>query len=133
VSKSTSPDTPRPNNGRLRFPKSARLRNSGDFTRVRDQGKASQTRLLRVGILRSDDAFTARIGIITSRRVGGAVIRSKVRRRLREIVRLCRETMSPGASVVIVAKSGASTATFEELKSEWLLLARRLSILPSAE
>jgi RNase P protein component len=41
--------------------------------------------------------------------------------------------MSPGASVVIVAKSGAATATFEELKSEWLLLARRLSILPSAE
>lgn len=39
VSKSTSPDTPRPNNGRLRFPKSARLRNSGDFTRVRDQEK----------------------------------------------------------------------------------------------
>ena len=101
--------------------------------RVRDQGKASQTRLLRVGILRSDDVFNARIGIITSRRVGGAVIRSKVRRRLREIVRLCRETMSPGASVVIVAKSAAATATFEELKSEWLLLARRLSILPSAE
>ncbi len=133
MSKSTSPDTPRPNTGRLRFPKSARLRNSGDFTRVRDQGKASQTRLLRVGILRSDDAFIARIGIITSRRVGGAVIRSKVRRRLREIIRVCRESMSPGASVVIVAKSAAATATFEELKNEWLLLARRLSILPSAE
>jgi ribonuclease P protein component len=86
-----------------------------------------------VGILRSDDAFIARIGIITSRRVGGAVIRSKVRRRLREIIRVCRESMSPGASVVIVAKSAAATATFEELKTEWLLLARRLSILPSAE
>jgi hypothetical protein len=38
--------------------------------------------------------------------------------------------MASGAWVVVIAKSAAATAVFEDLRGEWLLLARRLSILP---
>ncbi|MFY8268364.1 MAG: ribonuclease P protein component [Terrimicrobiaceae bacterium] len=133
MSKYTSPDTPRPEPHGLGFPKSARLRESRDFYRVREQGKASQARLLRVGLLRTGENFPSKLGIITSRRIGGAVTRAKVRRRLREILRACRSSIPCGCLVVVVAKSGASVASFQELTAEWLLLARRLSILPASE
>lgn len=133
MSKSTSPDTPRPERERLRFPKSARLLNSRDFRKVREKGKSSQGRLLRLGVLKDSDTKPTRIGLVTSKRVGGAVDRNKTRRRLREIVRAVLPSMAPGFDVVVVAKSTAASATFDELRAEWLLLARRLSILPDSQ
>jgi len=100
---------------------------------VREQGKASQARLLRIGLLKTELNKPARIGIITSKRVGAAVERNKVRRRIRELVRASLKDLTPGCLIVIVAKSTSAKATFQELRSEWLLLARRLSILPAYE
>jgi ribonuclease P protein component len=133
VSKSTSPDTPKPERARLRFPKTARLLNSRDFRKVREKGKSSQGRLLRLGVLKDSAAQTSRIGFVTSKRVGGAVDRNKTRRRLREIIRADRPRLVPGFDIVVVAKSTAASATFDELRAEWLLLARRLSILPDSQ
>ena len=76
---------------------------------------------------------SAKVGLITSKRVGGAVVRNKVRRRLRGIIKSCIAEIPSGFLVVIVAKSAAAQATFEQLRAEWLLLARRLSILPPLE
>lgn len=133
VSRSTSQDTPRPDTVGQRFPKTARLRQTKDFTRVREHGKSAQARLIRVGLLRTGGDEPPKVGIITSRRVGGAVVRNKVRRRLREILKFCLPQIPAGLLVVVVAKSTAAVASFEQLKAEWLLLARRLSILPPLE
>jgi ribonuclease P protein component len=127
VSKSTTPATPKPD--RLRFPQAARLRISSEFARVRKEGRSVQGRLLRLSVLPQPGQPT-RFGFVTSRRVGGAVTRNRVRRRLREICRLQRPVLPPGWMVVTVAKSAAADASFAELRDEWLLLARRLSILP---
>jgi len=89
-----------------------------------------QGRLLRLSAFAVSEAVPSRFGFITSRRVGGAVTRNLVRRRLREICRLHRPAIPSGWLVVTVAKSDAATAPFAELREEWLLLARRLSILP---
>lgn len=86
-----------------------------------------------MGCLRTGGVEPAKAGIITSRRVGGAVVRNKVRRRLREIIKTCLAQIPAGLLVVVVAKSAADGASFEQLKAEWLLLARRLSILPPLE
>jgi len=96
---------------------------------VRERGRSVQGKFLRVGVLISVEG-QARVGLITSKRVGGAVIRNRVRRRLREIFRACLPEIADGRWVVIVAKPPAAEASFEELRGEWLLLARRLSILP---
>jgi len=69
------------------------------------------------------------VGIITSRRVGNAVIRNRVRRRLREIVRHSRPDWLPGLWVVVIARNPASRASHAELQAEWQRLARRASIL----
>ena len=133
MSKSTSPDTPKPERERLRFPKTSRLLNSRDFRKVREKGKSSQGRLLRLGVLRDSNTKPARIGLITSKRVGGAVDRNKTRRRLREMIRAVLPSIAPGLDVVVVAKSPAASASFDELRAEWLILARRLSILPDSQ
>ena len=89
-----------------------------------------QGRLLRVAALDLHCSSEAKVGIITSKRVGGAVVRNKVRRRLRELIRAVLADFPRGLLIVAVAKQPAATASFEELRGEWLLLVRRLSILP---
>ena len=70
-----------------------------------------------------------RIGLITSRRVGGAVERNRVRRRLREIVRASRGQLKDGVWLALIARQQAASASFEALREEWLTLARRSAIL----
>jgi ribonuclease P protein component len=85
---------------------------------------------LRLSVVAEPGGSATRFGFITSKRVGEAVVRNRVRRRLREVCRLERPGISPGWLVVTVAKSAAAKATYAELREEWLLLARRLSIFP---
>lgn len=82
-----------------------------------------------LGVLKSADENPARIGLITSRKVGGAVVRNKIRRRLREIVRLFRPQLAKGNWLVIVAKPRAAKATLSELREEWQQLAKRAGVL----
>lgn len=91
-----------------------------------------QGRWLRMSMLRrpAEEALSpARVGIVTSRRVGGAVQRNRMRRRLREIFRARRARLPAGLWLVVTAKPGSAVATFAELREEWLRLAGRLSIL----
>ena len=89
-----------------------------------------QGRFLRVAALDLQSDSETKVGVITSKRVGGAVVRNKVRRRLRELIRSVLPDFPVGLLVVAVAKQSAANASFEELRGEWLLLVRRLSILP---
>jgi ribonuclease P protein component len=114
-----------------RFPASARLREGREFLAVRAEGRMAQGRWLRMTALRQAGEQSPRLGLITSRRVGGAVQRNLVRRRLREIFRKSREQLSADLWLVIVAKTGAAGASFQEIREEWLRLAKRLSILRS--
>ncbi len=82
-----------------------------------------------IGFLKVEDAQKWQIGFITSKRVGGAVVRNRIRRRLREIVRTQQARMREGFWLVVIARPPAARATFRELKDEWLRLAERASIL----
>ncbi len=110
------------------FPVQARLRRSSEFRKVKEQGRSAAGRWIVVGALCTGAPVRARVGIITTRRCGGAVERNRVRRRLREIVRRARPDLVDGLWMVIVARVGAAAADSRALAAEWLLLARRLSI-----
>ncbi|MFM8790371.1 MAG: ribonuclease P protein component, partial [Chthoniobacterales bacterium] len=78
-------------------------------------------------------AKAARVGIITSRKTGSAVERSRVRRRLREIFRLHRRLLPAGLWMVIVPRRAAVDAQFAALRDEWRALCVRGGYLQKVE
>lgn len=131
-------EDPTPTLPKLGFGKECRLRASGEFRLVREQGKSRAGRYLVMNVLRLPGGENAegqpepsRYGFITSRKVGQAVQRNQVRRRLREIVRLNLPRLRGGCWVVTVARYTAAQADYQTLQEEWLRLARQLGILPA--
>ena len=112
----------------LSFPKTRRLTRAVEFERVRNEGRMIRGPLVSIGVL-SGAVGTIRAGFITSRKIGGAVTRNRVRRRLREIVRHHQNEIVDGAWIVTIASSRAARATYGALEAEWLRLATRASIL----
>ena len=119
-----SPEPPR-----LTFPKARRLTRSTEFLRVRQEGTAERGSLLTLGVLRPATSGGFRAGFVTSKRIGEAVARNRVRRRLREIVRRHQHRVAPAVWIAIIARPAAAKATYEQLEDEWLRLAKRASIL----
>jgi ribonuclease P protein component len=113
----------------LSFPKKKRLTLPMEFGRVRSEGSAERGRFLVLGVFAKNDEPLFRVGFVTSKRVGGAVVRNRVRRRLRDIVRTEQTRIRPGFWFVIVARPAAARATHGQLKDDWLRLAERASIL----
>ena len=108
---------------RERWRRTSRLRASGDFQRVRRRGRTTHGRLLIVGYARAEAAAdgaepSTRIGFSVSRRVGGAVARNRVKRRLREIVRERLSHVTPGWDIVITARASAAEAEYGALEED---------------
>ena len=71
----------------------------------------------------------SRVGITVSKKLGHAVVRNRVRRRLREIYRLHEDSFCPGWDIVVVARSRTVDASFDRLTASYLSLAGRAGIL----
>ena len=74
-----------------------------------------------------------RVGITVSKKLGHAVVRNRVRRRLREIYRLHEEQFAPGWDIVVVARSSCVGADFGALTKAYLELANKAGLLKNAE
>ncbi|HXA08982.1 MAG TPA: ribonuclease P protein component [Chthoniobacterales bacterium] len=111
------------------MPASRRLRLSREFDRVRTEGRTVRGGLLMLGLLEAEGGDALRVGFVTSRRVGGAVVRNRVRRRLREIVRRHQFALMQGLWLVVIARPAAACASSAALEDEWLRLTKRASIL----
>ena len=78
---------------------------------------------------RRNRTATNRVGVTVSKKLGCAVVRNRVRRRLREIYRLDEERFSPGWDIVVVARSRCVGADFAKLTHAYLSLAEKAGIL----
>ena len=70
-----------------------------------------------------------RIGITAGKKLGHAVVRNRVRRRLREIYRLHEDRFVPGWDIVVVARSRCVGADFRKLTHAYLSLAEKAGVL----
>lgn len=78
---------------------------------------------------RKNRIATNRVGVTVSKKLGHAVVRNRVRRRLREVYRLNEERFRPGWDIVVVARSRCIKASFSELTAAYLSLAQKAGIL----
>ena len=115
--------------GSFSFPKSRRLTRTSEYDRVKRDGFTQRGKLLMLNVGPVENSGRWRAGFVTSHRVGGAVVRNRVRRRLREIVRRHQQDLRESFWIVLVARRQAANATYQQLEHEWLRLARRASIL----
>ena len=72
---------------------------------------------------------TNRVGVTVSKKLGHAVVRNRIRRRLREIYRLHEAQFLPGWDIVVVARVRAVNAPFHKLTASFLTLAAKAGIL----
>ena len=72
---------------------------------------------------------TNRVGVTVGKKLGHAVVRNRVRRRLREVYRLNEERFAPGWDIVVVARSRCIKADFGKLTQAYLSLAEKAGIL----
>src|SRR5262245_1082510 len=96
-----------------------RLRRRADFLAAATGARASAAGFVLQARMRGDIG-PARVGFTVSRKVGNAVVRNRVRRRLREVVRLAPGVqMQPGTDYVLIGRSAALEAAFDRLAGDF--------------
>ena len=100
-----------------RFPRPGRLLRHADFERVYKQGKRHFAACMTVFYLPRDPGQNARIGFTVGRALGGAVDRNRMKRRLREAVRL-QGALEVPVDVVINPKRSLRTMEFCDLQRD---------------
>ncbi len=106
-------DAPSPSSRR------GRLSRAGEFDAVTQLGRAVGGRYLTLRYRRRDDDGEARVGYAVPRRVGGAVDRNGVKRRLREAIGRQAALLHPATDYVLIARPGIA-ATVDARGFDWL-------------
>ena len=106
-----------------RFPKRFRVLKSADYQRIQREGHRYHTSSFTLLMLSSTQPNT-RLGIIATKKIGNAVVRNRVKRRLREVFRQHRDYFPEGADIVVIAKARAADADYHDVESELQKLAR---------
>jgi len=103
------------------------LKSNNDFRRLYAKGKCASSHNM-VLYCRPNRLRLNRVGITVSAKLGKAVVRNRVRRRLREVYRLNEDKLSPGYDIVLVARGRVKTALFRDLETDFLSLCQELGI-----
>lgn len=103
------------------FPKTARLLRRAEFRKVYEEGRRGSARVCTI-FYRSNGLPQTRLGITTPRALGKAVIRNRIRRRLREVFRLNRNIVPPGWDVVLNPRPLAASLPMGDLTREVLAM-----------
>jgi ribonuclease P protein component len=109
---------------RLDFPRACRLLRRTEYDAVYQSGRRKAGREFSV-FFRPNGLELSRFGWSIKKALGGAVRRNRIRRRLREIVRLHRQEIASGWDIVIHPRSSAASADFSALAEELLRLLPR--------
>lgn len=118
------------------LPTSNRLRSNRDFRKIYARGRSYPNPICVLYVLprEPEESSGLRIGFVTSKKLGGAVARNRIKRRLREAVRLMLPKLtSLPYDLIFVGRSRAKAADWEEICGAILELSRRAKLLLEKE
>ena len=101
---------------------------NSDFRRIYARGKSAVSPGVVVYCRRNRFGCN-RIGLTVSKKIGKAVVRNKIRRRMREIFRLNNGNMRQGYDLILVARTRAVSADYRRLESDVLSCCERLQLM----
>lgn len=105
-----------------------RLTRSEDFKRVRRSGR-SYAHPLVILIVQKSEQGKLRIGVTAGRTTGTAVRRNRAKRILREAMRSLLPNIAPHADLILIARSGLTSATFDETRQALFNLLQRAQLV----
>jgi len=103
------------------------VRRSRDFQRISRQGARVRSRDFVVLAAVAPGGRARRLGVTVSRKVGGAVVRNRVKRRIREWFRADRKGIPEGIDIVVIARPGAAELSGDETREQLAGLRERLA------
>jgi ribonuclease P protein component len=114
---------------RLRLSRSLRLAQNRDFARVRQNGQRLVLGCLIANWNRLPEGAQPKLGVVTSKKIGGAVQRNRARRLLRESFRLHQHELAQPVELVLVARNSIAGKDFAGVEKDFLAALRRASLL----
>ena len=114
------------------FPKEFRLLRRAQFKRVYDEGQRRSASICTI-FFRSNGLPQTRLGITAPVRLGNAVFRNRLKRRLREVFRLNRLSIPGGWDIILNPRAAVASVTFPTLERELLRLFPQAPPLTIAE
>jgi ribonuclease P protein component len=114
---------------RLGFNRSARIKQGRHFRAVREKGERLTIGCLIANWLRAPDRTACRLGVITSSRIGNAVVRNRARRLLRECFRLHQHSLAYPVEMVLVARPSIVNKDFFGVEKDFLTTLRKAGLL----
>lgn len=108
------------------------LKKNFEFRRLYNKGKSYAAPCLVVYHMKNRVGGN-RLGITVSTKVGNAVVRNKIRRRLKEIYRLNEGKLREGVDIVVVARNRAVNVPYARLEREFIEACEKLKIVKSED
>lgn len=114
---------------RLRLGRDSRLAQNRAFSRIRLQGQRLALGCLIANWNRLPEGAKSRLGVVTSKRIGGAIQRSRARRLLRESFRQHQHEFAQPVELVLVARNSIAGKTFADVEKDFLAALNRAGLL----
>jgi len=124
--------SPAPDPKRQRFGRRSRLAHSGDFQRVRQAGERLVQGCLIANWHKLSTGGAPRLGVVTSKKIGGAVARSRARRLLRETFRLHQQELAQPVEMVLIARNSIAGKKLREVEKDYLTAMKRAGLMKMA-
>lgn len=109
--------------------KKYRLRDRADFTRVYRYGRSFANHQLVLYVFNRPQVDKFRVGVSASKKIGNAVMRNRMRRMIKEIVRLQSDRVVDHVDLIFIVRKGATTMNYEQLSKSVHHVLRKASVL----
>lgn len=114
---------------RLRLGRATRLAQSRDFARIRQSGERLALGCLIANWQKLPPDAQPRLGVVTSKKIGGAVVRSRARRLLRETFRRHQHDLDQPVDLVLIARNSIAGKNFADVEKDYLAALKRGKLL----